>query len=203
MASALLPSALQALWAARPQTSVQVITGPNPALLSRLAQRELDVVVGRFAEPAQMEGMTYEHLATESLQAVVRPGHPLLGASVGAAAWRRSEWIVPSAGTAIRLQADNVLRAHGVEISPRLETLDVSLARQLVLGSDMVWITSASVVRLALQQGALWAVPWWTDVSAEPVGVLMRQDSPPSAAMRAFLAALKALIAPSAPRAQV
>ncbi|MEY4429335.1 MAG: hypothetical protein RLZZ182_2024, partial [Pseudomonadota bacterium] len=39
--------------------------------------------------------------------------------------------------------------------------------------------------------------------SAEPVGVLMRQDSPPSAAMRAFLAALKALIAPSAPRAQV
>lgn len=195
MAAALVPRALLDFWRERPQSTVQLSTGSNPVLLARLSQREVDVVVGRFAEPAQMVGLTYEHLTAEPMVAVVRAAHPMVAGHAGVQAWAQCAWIVPSAGTAIRHQADSVLRAHGVEVTPRLETLDVSLARQLVLGSDMVWITSASTVMPDVKQGALWAIPWLTDASAEPVGILMRQDTPATPSMRAWLAALRRQLA--------
>jgi LysR family transcriptional regulator, pca operon transcriptional activator len=191
MAAALVPRALLDFWRERPQSTVHLSTGSNPVLLVRLSQREVDVVVGRFADPSQMVGLTYEHLTAEPMVAVVRSAHPMVAGHACVQAWAQCAWIVPSAGTAIRHQADSVLRAHGVELTPRLETLDVSLARQLVLGSDMVWITSASTVMPDVKQGALWAIPWLTDASAEPVGVLMRQDTPATPSMRAWLAALR------------
>lgn len=198
MAAALVPRALLDFWRERPQSTVQLSTGSNPVLLARLSRREVDVVVGRFAEPAQMVGLTYEHLTAEPMVAVVRAAHPMVSVPAGVEAWGQCAWIVPSAGTAIRHQADSVLRAHGMEITPRLETLDVTLARQLVLSSDMVWITSASTVVPDVKQGALWAIPWLTDASAEPVGVLMRQDTPATPSMRAWLAALRRQLAQTA-----
>lgn len=191
MAATLVPRALLDFWRDRPHSVVQVSTGSNPALLARLIQREVDVVVGRFAEPSQMAGLTYEHLVAEPLVAVVRASHPGVAEDHGAMLWSQCPWIAPTAGSAIRHQADAMLRAHGIQLVPRLETLDVALARQLVLGSDMVWITSSSTVMPDVQRGALWAIPWLTDASAEPVGVLMRQDTPPTPLMRAWLSALR------------
>src|SRR6478752_7401354 len=59
-------------------TSLRIHTGANPELLARLRQRELDLVIGRFAEPAHMLGLSFEHLYADPLVLAVRPGHPLL-----------------------------------------------------------------------------------------------------------------------------
>src|SRR3982751_2287503 len=64
--------------AADAHTSLRIHTGANPELLARLRQRELDLVIGRFAEPAHMPGLSFEHLYADPLVLAVRPGHPLL-----------------------------------------------------------------------------------------------------------------------------
>jgi DNA-binding transcriptional LysR family regulator len=70
---------VQGLVRARPDATVNLVSGPNRFLLERLKSRDLDVVVGRLAEPEQMTGLAFEQLYSERLALVVRPGHPLLG----------------------------------------------------------------------------------------------------------------------------
>ncbi|MCY7371526.1 MAG: hypothetical protein LH479_11880, partial [Polaromonas sp.] len=54
----LITPLLQRLDAAGSATRLRLDTGSNPELLSRLRQRELDLVIGRSVEPAQMAGLS-------------------------------------------------------------------------------------------------------------------------------------------------
>ena len=74
----LMPQAVHELTAQRRDAAVHLITGPNAILLERLKRRELDVVVGRLADPDQMIGLAFEQLYLERMAVVVPPGHPLL-----------------------------------------------------------------------------------------------------------------------------
>ena len=47
-------------------------------LLSQLRTGDLDLVVGRLADPDLMTGLSFEHLYSERISFVVRPDHPLL-----------------------------------------------------------------------------------------------------------------------------
>src|SRR4030095_11291758 len=58
-------------------TIVRVVTGENSVLLSQLRTGDLDLVVGRLADPELMTGLSFEHLYSERVSFVVRPGHPL------------------------------------------------------------------------------------------------------------------------------
>ena len=75
----LMPQAVRALTAQRRDAAVHLITGPNRILLERLKSRELDVVVGRLADPDQMIGLAFEQLYLERMAVVVHPRHPLVG----------------------------------------------------------------------------------------------------------------------------
>ncbi len=59
-------------------TVVRVVTGDNSVLLSQLRTGDLDLVVGRLADPELMTGLSFEHLYSERISFVVRPDHPLL-----------------------------------------------------------------------------------------------------------------------------
>jgi len=190
----LVPSALQALRAERPDAFVQVATGRNRELLALLRQHELDAVVGRMAEPDEMVGLTFELLYAEPLVIAVRAGHRLLAAGRSALpSIAEQALVLPSAGTIIRHAVDSWFAHHG--IAPRggvTETLSISLARALALGSDAVWFTPRSAAEPDLDSGALVALPLSTAGTEEPVGLLLRTDNLPSAALRSLLAALRA-----------
>ena len=72
------------------------------------------------------------------------------------------------------------------------ETLSVSLARALVLGSDALWFTPPSAAAGDLAAGTLVRLRVDTAGTEEPVGLLLRTDTPPSSALAALLAALRA-----------
>ena len=70
----LMPRAVRELTTQRRDATVHLITGPNRILLERLKRRELDVVVGRLADPDQMIGLAFEQLYLERMAVVVPPG---------------------------------------------------------------------------------------------------------------------------------
>src|SRR5690606_17132148 len=162
-----------------PEVPAQVTTGTNVELLAHLRRRELDIVVGRVADPQEMAGLSFEYLYAEPLAVVVRPGHPLAGARRGRLAdVAEFSLIVPPPGTMIRHGADNLLAAAGV-VHPTfaIETLSVSLARSMVMSGDEIWFTAPSAVDPDLAAGRLERLDVDTVGTEEPVGLLIRPDA--------------------------
>lgn len=178
--------------------SLRIHTGANPELLARLRQRELDLVIGRFAEPAHMLGLSFEHLYADPLVLAVRPGHPLLeqaaqkaGVLAGLQAFTV---ILPTQGTAIRHTADGFFLTRGLALPARtIETLSVSIARGYTLQSDAVWVSPLGAVRPDLDSGALLQLPVSMAGTEELVGLTLRADMAPTAAQQALIANIRQL----------
>jgi len=193
VAPSVLPRVLRAYRAARPHAELRVITGRNTQLLQQLRARELDAVLGRMADPDEMVGLTFELLFSEPLVMVARAGHALLrGKRLSVSAIGERPLVLPLAGTIIRHSADSLLRAHGIVPRAGLtETLSVALARALVLDGDALWVTPLAAAEGDLRNGALQRVPLRSAGSEEPVGLLLRNDAPPSAALQALVVAVR------------
>lgn len=181
-------------------TSLRIHTGANPELLARLRQRELDLVIGRFAEPAHMLALSFEHLYADPLVLAVRPGHPLLeqaGLKADVLAGLQAFTVVlPTQGTAIRHTADSFFLTRGLALPARtIETLSVSIARGYTLQSDAVWVSPLGAVRPDLDSGALLRLPVGMAGTEELVGLTLRADMAPTAAQQALITNIRLLAA--------
>ncbi len=197
VAGGLLVQAIARMHARRPHAAVSVRTGDNPELLAWLKAGDMDVAVGRMAEPAMMQGVSFELLYAESLAVVTRPQHPLAIAGdkpLSPRALLDYPLIVPGAGTAPRHDVEGFFAAHGVALPPgRTETQSVSVARALTLVSDTVWITPQHPVQLDLDRRWLRRLNVPVPGSAEPVGILYRSGVPHSELAAHLIDALREL----------
>lgn len=180
-------------------TSLRIQTGANPELLASLRQRALDLVIGRFAEPAHMLGLTFEHLYADPLVLAVRPGHPLLQAANKAdplAGLQAFTTILPTQGTAIRHTADSFFLTRGLPPPARLvETLSVSIARGYTQQSDAVWLSPLGAVRPDLESGTLVRLPVSMAGTEELVGLTLRADMAPTEAQHQLITNIRVLAA--------
>lgn len=181
-------------------TSLRIHTAPNPALLTQLRQRELDLVIGRFAEPVHMAGLTFEHLYADPLVLAVRPDHPLLRnvalRSDALAHLPAFTAILPTLGTAIRHTADSFLLTRGLGPLVRtVETLSVTGARNYTVRSDAIWFAPRGAVQQDLDSGLLAALPVSMAGTEELVGMSLRADMAPTAAQAEVIGALRLLAA--------
>lgn len=190
----LMPQAVQALTAYRRDAAVHLITGPNRILLECLKSRELEVVVGRLADPNQMVGLAFEQLYLERMAVVVHPGHPLL--SENPLDLRRIaafEVLMPSREDITRPIADRLLIANGIGgLERRIETVSGDFSRAYLKQTDAVWIISHGVAALDLAAGDL--VELEVDVTATlgPVGMTTRADDRPSPIVAEFMRVTRA-----------
>ena len=118
-----------------------------------------------MTDSPDIQGLTFEHLYSESMMLVVRPGHPLLAAPLGDLQ-RLAEFplVLPLAGTTIRRHADSLFVQWGIPLAgQRLETLSPTLSRSYVLRSEAIWVAPRDAVRLDVGNGER---PSWTWVSA-------------------------------------
>ncbi len=192
VAATVLPPAVRRFLDAEPAARVRVRTGSNAYLVGLLRQGELDVVIGRMAESADMQGLSFEYLYPEVVVFAVRPGHPLLQAAgtnaPSVATLRRYRMVLPDAGTRLREAADQYLLASGLGHPDRIvETIDVSFGRRFVLDTDAIWCVPTGVVENDLATGALAALPLNTEASQGPVGLSLRADRLPSEALQRLL----------------
>lgn len=197
VAARLVPAAVQELLAARSDAVVDLVSGPNRFLLERLKSRELDLVVGRLADPEAMVGLAFEQLYSERMAAVVRPGHPLLAApKIEPSSIARFPLLIPGRTDITRPLVERWLLTQRVPPpARRIETVSSDFARAFLARTDAVWIISEGVVALDLAAGALVRLPFDMALTAGPVGITMRADEPASPVAGLFTGILRRLAA--------
>ncbi|MBT2321324.1 LysR family transcriptional regulator [Variovorax paradoxus] len=192
VAPSLLPSALAALRERLPTLQVQVQTGANAPLLDALRAGELDLVAGRMSDPQLMAGLTFELLYTEPLALIARPGHPLAGGAPSVQQVLQHPLVIYGEGTIPRHHTESFLSGLGLRLPEHVtQTLDLSVARALLVRSDAIWFTPIGAARDDLQRGHLVQLPIDTAGTDEPVGLLLRSDAEPSTARQLLVSLLR------------
>ncbi|ADZ71136.1 pca operon transcription factor PcaQ [Polymorphum gilvum] len=193
VAARIVPVAVERFQAESVETTLTLITGPNTFLLSRLRVGELDLVVGRLADPEQMAGLSFTHLYSERVAFVVRRGHPLLK-EPNLDLRRIAEFPVlyPTREAIIRPYVERLLIAQGVTRLPkRVETISNTFGRSYTLDTDAVWIISSGVVSRDVAAGDLVELPLETSETTGPVGLTTRADAAPTPALLMFQSCLR------------
>ena len=190
----LLPLALAAFRREHPAAKVLIQTAANAPLLHALKTGEVDVVLGRMAEPQMMLGLSFEMLYVEPLMLVVRQEHPLAGrADVSLTDIASYPFVVSAKGTIPRHSTESFFQSRGLTMPGNVtETLSVSVARQITRQSDAIWFSPAGAVRADLADALMVSLPVSTEGSEEPVGLLLRSEGLLSPAAGGFVAIMRA-----------
>lgn len=193
----ILPTAVHAFTADAPGVNTRIITGPNNYLLSLLRTGDVDLVIGRMAEPEMMIGLAFEHLYSERVVMVVRPGHPLLGVTdFNLGLIEPYQVLMPTPDAVIRHHVDRMLLAHGISnIRDEVETVSNAFGRSYVRQTDAVWIISEGVVAKDVEENQLALLPVDTRETTGPVGFTTRADTIPTLAATALMEAVRAVAA--------
>lgn len=193
VATGLMPRAVAGAKADGLAATIRVESGPNDWLLGRLREGRLDLVVGRLAAAEAMRGLAFEHLYSEEIVAVARPGHPLAtGRTIGLAELAPFTLLLPTAGSIIRPEVDRLFLAEGVaRDGDVIETVAPSFGRAYTRASDAVWIISRGVVAEDLGEETLVRLPLSGLLPGGPVGLTTRAGSPVAGAVEALARAIR------------
>jgi DNA-binding transcriptional LysR family regulator len=202
VASGLLPDALIALRAQHPEAGVTLRTAMNDVLFAALKAGHLDCVIGRMADPAAMQGLSFELLYAEPLVMAVQPQHPLLASQAPGSPHAVLDYplVVAPTGTVPRLNTDAFFDAHALRVPANcVQTLSVSVARLIARRSNAIWITPELGARDAPARGQLAALPLPMLEAQEPVGFIRRSAAEPNELTEALAAILRTLASTHAP----
>lgn len=178
VSSRIMPPAMERFLEDARGSRIEISTGDNDRLLEQLRLGELDLVVGRLAAPDKMTGLTFEHLYSEKIAFVVRPGHPLLTMKAFKPnALLGYPVLMPTRRSVIRQPVEQFLIARGLDaIKGRIDTVSDSFGRAFVKRTDAVWIISEGVVHADLAEKQLAKLPIDTGETQGPVGLTMVAD---------------------------
>ena len=188
-----VPRALQRFASSSFACRTLVESGPSPYLLELLRNAAVDFVVGRLADPRAMDGLSFEHLYSEELALVVRPGHPLAAqAALELRSLEAFQLLLPPRQAIIRPAVDALLIAGGIgRTVNEIETVSNSLGRSYTLLSDAIWIISHSVVAGDLETGQLLRLAIDTRATRGPIGITTRSGVELGLPARALLDAVR------------
>jgi LysR family pca operon transcriptional activator len=188
-----LPRAVEKFSAQGLPARTRIITGPNAYLLSMLRVGDVDLVIGRMADPDAIAGLTFEYLYAEQIVFVVRPGHPLLKAkNFDMSMIEDFQLLMPPPGSVIRPIVERMLTAHGVtRLRDEVETVSDAFGRSFVRLSDAIWIISQGVVTEDVTAEHLALLPVDTAETLGPVGLTTRTDLPLSPVAQALVQAIR------------
>ena len=192
-----VPRALQRFASSSFACRTLVESGPSPYLLELLRNAAVDFVVGRLADPRAMDGLSFEHLYSEELALVVRPGHPLAAqAALELRSLEAFQLLLPPRQAIIRPAVDALLIAGGIgRTVNEIETVSNSLGRSYTLLSDAIWIISHSVVAGDLETGQLLRLAIDTRATRGPIGITTRSGVELGLPARALLDAVRQSVA--------
>ncbi|MCG5243369.1 LysR family transcriptional regulator [Azospirillum doebereinerae] len=189
----ILPAAINALTAERPEVRLQVIDGPYGDLLHGLRHGEIDVLIGALRDPVPIEDVVQETLFTDPLAVVARAFHPLSRRpAVTPADLAACRWVVPRPGTPTRDRFDALFAEHGLPAPTGLiEASSLQLIRGLLLDSDTLTLISLHQIRHERDLGLLVPLPVALPGGERPIGLTLRRGWRPTATQERFLACLR------------
>ncbi len=126
--SFLVPTALLEFTQQYPEHSVAIVEGTYEHLLASLRSGEADFLIGALRNPAPVADVVQEHLFDDPLAIIVRAKHPLVSRKrVTVAALSKYPWIVPRAGTPLRVALPRDVRdgwIAGADARHRMQLAD-------------------------------------------------------------------------------
>ncbi|WP_458735270.1 pca operon transcription factor PcaQ [Zobellella taiwanensis] len=189
VAASILPASVIRFRQSGLDVTLNLISGPNTLLLGQLRVGELDLVVGRLAEPELMSGLSFQHLYSERVSFVVRPGHPLLArAPFNIQQLGHYPVLYPTRDSIITASVERFLISQGLSTPPdRIETISDSFGKEYIRQTDAIWIISRGVVAREILEGELMELPINTLETLGPVGLTTRADTLPTPAIQMFM----------------
>lgn len=155
----------------RPHVTLSIETGSHPFLLRKLRDRQMDLMIGRMPNAAEMDGLQFEFLYEEPIIAAVKAGHPAERAAI-TTILRSYPAILPTRESIIRKSVDDYLSALGLaNLEPAIETSTLALGRGLLLATDAIWFISQGVVANELEAGQLVSIPLGASYLSGAVGM--------------------------------
>ena len=197
-ADVLVPQALSRLFALQRGVRATVADGTYEALLHQLRHADLDLVVGPLRGAQAAADITEELLFVDHLVPVVRSGHPLLARSRPRQLrtllpW---PWIGPLPGTPARAAFERAFENAGLAVPPvDLQVNSPAVVRSVLMAGNAVALLSALQIRAELGSGLLTLLPVPLQGTERPIGLMLRRDGLPSAALQALLAELRTVAA--------
>jgi LysR family transcriptional regulator of gallate degradation len=187
--SFLVPTALLEFTQQYPEHSVAIVEGTYEHLLASLRSGEADFLIGALRNPAPVADIVQEHLFDDPLAIIVRAKHPLVSRKrVTVAALSKYPWIVPRAGTPLRIHFQEMFETAGLPAPTRaIECNSLIAARALLLESDRIMLLSAHQIHYELEAGLLVALPHPAGDVERPIGLTMRHDWHPTDSQRTLL----------------
>ncbi|MGB1092133.1 MAG: LysR substrate-binding domain-containing protein [Oceanobacter sp.] len=192
MAACLMPRAVEKFRETGLDVTLNIVSGQNNLLLSQLRVGELDLVIGRLGEAEQVTGLTFEHLYSERVSFVVRPGHPLLSENFDPGRLADFTVLYPPQGSIIFPVVESYLIALGIDHVPdRIETISDPFGKEYTRRCDAIWIASRGVVSRELANGELVELPLEGRETLGAVGLTTRSDRVPSLQLRLLMEAAR------------
>jgi LysR family transcriptional regulator, regulator for genes of the gallate degradation pathway len=187
--SFLVPTALLEFTQQYPEHSVAIVEGTYEHLLASLRSGEADFLIGALRNPAPVADVVQEHLFDDPLAIIVRAKHPLASRKrVTVAALSKYPWIVPRAGTPLRMHFHEMFETAGLPPPTRaIECNSLIATRALLLESDRIMLLSAHQIHYELEAGLLVALPHPAGDVERPIGLTMRHDWHPTDSQRTLL----------------
>lgn len=192
-AADLLPAAVAEMQRLRPLLVLHILEQSSDQLAPWLAERKIDLMIGRFTHDAQPAQFRYERLLGERLYVVGRPEHPLTRlADVPPAELAHWPWILYPASTAVRKMSEDIFQRAGmVPTAGLVETPSFLFGLELMRATTMLSLQPAALVDKFIRQGLLARIDADLPDRMPDYGVITRLGEAPTAAAQAFLEVLR------------
>src|SRR5450830_211742 len=195
-ASALIASVAE-IQRLRPLLVLKVLEQSSDQLVVWLAERKIDLMIGRFTEESQRSQFHYERLSDESLQVVGGLHHPLRGArELDMAELSHWPWILYPTSTALRKVSDDIFGRNGLALtSGVVETPSFLFALEMMQTTDMLSLQPTALVKRYIDKGLLARIPVDLPDRMPDYGMLTRLGETPTPATLAFMEVLRGVAA--------
>ncbi len=177
----------------RPLLVLKILEHSSDQLILWLAERKIDLMIGRFTDEAQRSQFQFEHLSAEPLCVVGGLHHPLRGATELAltelAHW---PWILYPVSTALRKVSDDLFGRAGLALSAGVvETPSFLFALELMNTTNMLSLQPASLVEKYMNRGLLARIPVELTHRMPSYGLITRLGEPLTPSAQAYIEVLR------------
>ncbi|WP_438270446.1 LysR family transcriptional regulator [Roseateles chitinivorans] len=200
-AAHLLLTAVAELQRLRPLLVVKVLEQSSDQLIVWLAERKIDLMIGRFTEDSQRDQFQYERLSGEGLHITAGMHHPLRGTQApGVRELSNWPWILYPTSTALRKVSDDIFSSAGLSLTSGIvETPSFLFALELMQSTNMLSLQPAALVDKYVRRGLLTRIASELPNRMPDFGLITLQGEPPSTAVLAFMDVIRD-IAEKAPK---
>ena len=192
-AAHLLMASVMEIQRLRPLLVIKILEQSSDQLVVWLADRKIDLMIGRFTDETQKTQFYYERLSMESLQVVGGLNHPLCNAPhlelTELAHW---PWILYPPSTAVRKVSDDIFESTGLTpTSGLVETPSFLFALELMQTTDMLSLQPSALVDKYVHRSLLARIPVDLPHRMPDYGVITRLAEPPTLPALAFMEVLR------------